>query len=101
MLVWLCVPFFHLQLARQLNLAASGALLSASRAPSSASTLTPFWTCFSACVLMVASSGDGTECPARGGQDSYDAGDRGVAAALDWCVHCFPHGIRPPACSRS
>src|SRR5262245_35525568 len=52
MLVWLCVPFIHLQLAFQLNLAASGALLSASRAPSSASTLTPFWTCFSVSVLI-------------------------------------------------
>jgi hypothetical protein len=37
----LCVPVTHSQLARHLNRAASGACSSASRAPNSASTLTP------------------------------------------------------------
>src|SRR5436190_17838754 len=37
----LCVPVTHSQLVRHLNWAASGAFSSASRAPNSASTLTP------------------------------------------------------------
>src|SRR5258708_16929291 len=37
----LCVPVTHSQLARHLNWAASGVCSSASRAPNSASTLTP------------------------------------------------------------
>src|SRR3954466_3286753 len=40
----LCVPVTHSQLARHLNCAASGACPSASRAPNSASTLTPLFT---------------------------------------------------------
>ena len=42
--VWLCVPFCHLQDARHVNFAASGAPFSASRAASNASTLTPLLT---------------------------------------------------------
>src|SRR6266851_4227024 len=48
--VWLCVPFCHLQDALHVNLAACGALFSASRAASSASTLTPLLTIVSAIV---------------------------------------------------
>src|SRR5262249_41837986 len=40
----LCVPFSHSQLARHLNCAAAGAFSKASRAPSSAVTLTPLST---------------------------------------------------------
>ena len=54
MLVWLCVPFCHLQDARHLNYAASGALFSASRAASSAATLTPLLTLVSAIVSSLA-----------------------------------------------
>lgn len=43
-LVWLCVPLCHLQDARHVNLAASGAPFSTSRASSSACTLTPLLT---------------------------------------------------------
>ena len=44
MLAVLCVPFCHLQEARQVNFAASGAPFRASRASSSAWTLTPLLT---------------------------------------------------------
>src|SRR5688500_9111197 len=43
MLVSLWVPFFHLQDARHVNLAACGAPFSTSRAASKASTLTPLF----------------------------------------------------------
>ena len=46
----LLMPFCHLQDARHLNLATSGAAVNASRAASSASTLTPLFTLVSAMV---------------------------------------------------
>src|SRR3954466_5224631 len=47
----LCVPFCHSQVARHSNFAASGAAVSASRAPSSASTFTPLLTGVSVAVI--------------------------------------------------
>src|SRR5207244_5734483 len=47
-----CVPFCHSHIARQRKLAASGAAVSASRAPSSASTLTPLSTGVSVAVIV-------------------------------------------------
>src|SRR6185436_14787581 len=84
MLVWLWVPLIHLQLAFQLNLAASGALLSASRAPSSASTLTPFWTCLSVSVLIVPSSGKCIKGSGKRGASLPCPGNRTVSVALDY-----------------
>src|SRR6516162_10701563 len=49
----LCVPFSHSQLARHLNCAASGACCNASRAPSSAVTLTPLSTLATVEMLLV------------------------------------------------
>ena len=40
-LIWVCTPFCHCDVARQVNWAASGAPFSTSRASSSAWTLTP------------------------------------------------------------
>src|SRR5262245_5162469 len=57
MLVRLCVPLIHLTVARHLNFAASGAFLSASCAPNSASTLTPLLTGLSAFAFAMAISG--------------------------------------------
>src|SRR4051794_8535114 len=49
----LCVPFFHSVVARHWNSAAAGAAVSASRAPRSASTLTPLSTGVSSTVIAL------------------------------------------------
>src|SRR6516164_4820443 len=75
--VRLCVPFCHLQAARQLNFAACGAFFSASRAWRRASTLTPFLRFVSGFLSVFFSaigiSLDGNECPREA-----ISGERGI-----------------------
>src|SRR5690606_13429859 len=104
-LLWLCswprpkkpltldrlwVPPSHRELARQVNRAACGACFSASRAPTSAVTLTPFPTGFSATVLIWISSDGGaaTRGPPAAGRLVAPC-IRLFSASLDWCFHCF------------
>ena len=58
---WLWVPLRQVQLARQVNWAASGASDSASRAPSRAATLTPLSTGLSVMVIGVSLVWMGTD----------------------------------------
>src|SRR6516165_9327874 len=61
----LCVPFNHSQVARHLNCAASGAFSNASRAPSSAVTLTPLSILAVVEMLLVALIGSLLCCAVR------------------------------------
>src|SRR3954469_3676187 len=56
----LCVPFFHSVVERHMKLAAAGASVSATRAPSSASTLTPLSTGVSSIVIVRLPCWDGS-----------------------------------------
>ena len=62
----LCVPFCHSHVARHSNFAASGAAVSASRAPSSASTLTPLLTGDVVAVIRQLLAGVSRELVTRG-----------------------------------
>jgi hypothetical protein len=61
----LCVPLTHSTVERHLNLAASGAFLSASCAPNSASTLTPLFTGLASLAVAMTSSWKGSTMKSR------------------------------------